>query len=129
MKYTKEEYQAELEKIREITCLGEAIDQYMRPFLEKLHDGLEVGDGVTINMWTDSHACTVIKRTPKTLTCRRDHAIRTDDYGMSDCQSYRYEPDENGAEYTAHWSKKNGCFMWCGKPISVGRHEYYDFSF
>lgn len=129
MKCPIEEYREELRKIREITCSGEAIDEYMRPFLEKLHDGLEVGDGVTINFYSDSHACTVTKRTPKTLTCRRDRAIRTDHNGMSDCQSYRYERDENGATYKAYWSKKFGCFCWCGKPISVGRHEYYDYSF
>lgn len=58
----------------------------------------EAGMGATILMWTDRHACTIVavSEDRKTLWVREDKAIRTDDHGMSDAQSYRYEPDENG---------------------------------
>ena len=36
---------------------------------------LKEGDGATVCYYTDRHACTVIKRTPKTLTLRQDKAI------------------------------------------------------
>ena len=133
MKYSESEYKAELQKARLVTSNGSKIDEMMRPFLVKLHQGIEIGDGVTINLYSDSHACTVIGRTPKTVTCRRDLAIRTDNLGFSDCQRYKYEPDEHGTVYTARWSEKRGCFIFGGskdgKLISIGRHEYYDFSF
>ncbi len=128
-KFTIDDYRRELELAHRQTCRGEVIDKIMRPFLIRLHQDLEVGDGVTVNLYSDSHAGTVIKRTKRTVTIRRDNAIRTDDNGMSDSQQYRYEPDPNGTVYKAYWSEKRGCFMWGRKPISVGRYEYYDYSF
>ena len=35
---------------------------------------VQVGDGVTICYWSDRHAATVIKKTPLSLTVRRDKA-------------------------------------------------------
>ncbi|MCQ2437554.1 MAG: hypothetical protein MJ099_04075 [Clostridia bacterium] len=129
MKYSMEEYRKELDKAHEITCLRDAIDEIMASYREKLYQGLEVGDGVTVHLWSDAHAGTIIRRTKSTLWIRRDRAIRTDNYGMSDCQDYRYEPDENGQIFVAHWSRKYKCFIWQDKTVSVGRHEYYDYSF
>ena len=37
-----------------------------------------VGMGCTVLSWTDRHAATVIKVTPKTITVQRDKATRTD---------------------------------------------------
>lgn len=120
MKYSLEEFHAEYEKVRMYTCDGNAIHELMYPYRVKLHEGLEVGDGVTINAWSDCYACTVVRRTAKTLVAQRDIAIRTDKNGMSDCQSYRYQRDEHGTLYTCHWSNKHGCFMWGGAKDGKG---------
>ena len=133
VKYSVEEYKEELEKAHRQTCRSDRIDEIMRPFRIKLQQGLEVGDGATVNLYSDSHAGTIIRRTEKSLWIQRDEATRIDSNGMSDCQEYSYKPDPNGTVYHARWSEKYGCFMWGGfkdgKPISVGRHEYYDYSF
>lgn len=68
---------------------------------------VKVGDGVTINLWSDRHAATVIKVTAKTVTVRRDKATLNPDFKpefipggfAAHCtnqseQSYTYEPDE-----------------------------------
>lgn len=133
MKYPIEEFKKELEKAHRQTCMADTISEIMRPYRIKLNQGLEVGDGVTVNLYSDSHAGTIVRRTKNTLHIQRDLAIRTDNNGMSDCQEYRYERDPNGSIYKANWSEKFGCFIFGGfkdgKSISVGRHEYYDFCF
>lgn len=132
-KFTIDDYKVELEKAHRQTCRGEEIDKIMRPFRIRLHQELRVGDGVTVNLYSDSHAGTIIRRTRCSLWIQRDAAFRIDKNGMSDCQDYRYERDPNGTVYQARWSEKWGCFIYGGhkdgKPISVGRHEYYDYSF
>lgn len=99
--------------------------------LTKLHKAVKVGDGITLLLYSDSNAYTIIKRTEKTLTIQRDRAIRTDKNGMSDCQSYRYEPNKNGAIKTIHWSNKHQ--RWNApqgyRGIWLGRHEYFDYTF
>ncbi len=106
---------------------------------------LDVGDGCTLHLWTDSYACTVIRKTEKTITIRRDKAIRSPDFKPeweaggfaahcvnNDDQSYTYERDENGETFVCRWSEKEGRFR-CGSDgsmkVSVGRHEYYDYNF
>lgn len=103
----------------------------------------KVGDGATINLWSDSHACTIIKVTKSTVTVRRDKAIRDPEFkpewiigGFSaHCtnqneQQWTYEPDPDGEVSTFHWSRKYGSF---GQPgnlrLSRGRHEFYDYNF
>jgi len=129
MKYSVDEYKQRLEKAHRITCDGNAIDKMMKPYRAQLYQGIEVGDGVTLNLYSDSHAATVVRRTDKSLFVKRDTAIRTDGLGMSDVQEYRYERDNDAPEERCIWSEKRGCFMWCGKTVSVGRHEYYDYTF
>lgn len=103
---------------------------------------LGVGDGVTYHLWSDSHACTVIKRTPKTITIQRDKAILSPDFkpewipgGFAahctnqDEQSYTYERDPGGETVTARWSEKRGGFVYLDKIVSLGRHEFYDYNF
>lgn len=104
---------------------------------------VKVGDGVTINLWSDRHAATVIKVTAKTVTVRRDKATLNPDFKpefiaggfAAHCtnqseQSYTYEPDEKGEVTTFHWSDK---FQRYGQPgnltLSKGRHEFYDYNF
>ena len=104
---------------------------------------VKVGDGVTINLWSDRHAATVIKVTAKTVTVCRDKATLNPDFKpeftpggfAAHCtnqseQSYTYEPDEKGEVRTFHWSDK---FQRYGQPgnltLSKGRHEFYDYNF
>ena len=53
----------------------------------------KVGMGATILCWSDRHAATIVKVTKATIHVRRDKAIRTDKNGMSEIQTYTYEPD------------------------------------
>lgn len=104
---------------------------------------IQVGDGVTVNLWSDRYAATVIKVTKSSVTVRRDKAILNSDFkpewipgGFAahctnqDEQTYTYEPDENGTEYTFRWSRK---YQRYGQPgnltLSKGRHEFYDYNF
>lgn len=104
---------------------------------------IEVGDGVTVNLYTDRHAATVIKKTATTVTVRRDKAILDPNFKpewvvggfAGHCtnqeeQSYTYEEDPEGCVYTFRWSNKYGRY---GQPndltLSKGRHEFYDYNF
>ena len=92
----------------------------------------KVGDGATINMYTDRKAGTIIEVcTPKKIRVQLDNATRTDNLGMSDSQDYSYERDANGPVYT-FTQRKNG--MWIESKGSNGltigvRRQYHDFSF
>lgn len=98
----------------------------------------EVGMGATVTMYTDRKAYTVIevRHNGKMVVVRRDTATRTDTNGMSDCQSYRYEPNENGRIET-FTLRKNGRWLQVGESMrSYGcaliigtRDEYHDYSF
>jgi len=102
---------------------------------------IEVGDGVTLHLWSDRHACTVIAKTKTTITIRRDKAIRNPDFrpvyeGLccinQDEQEYTYEPDPNGEVIRCRWSEKRGRYQTGSDGsmgISRGRHEYYDYNF
>lgn len=57
---------------------------------------IEKGTYVTEYLWSDRHAYEVVKVVDqKHVFIRRLKAIRTDNWGMSDAQNYRYESDEN----------------------------------
>lgn len=114
------------------------LDNLMR----QAHEEIKEGDGITINLWSDSHAYTVIKRTPSTITVQRDKAILDKNFkpewiagGFAghctnqDEQSYIYERNEKGEVLTLRYSKKYGRFMYLEKSISIGRHEFYDYNF
>ncbi len=104
---------------------------------------IQVGDGVTVNLWSDRYAATVIKVTKSSVTVRRDKATLNPDFKpefipggfVAHCtnqeeQSYTYEPDESGTVYTFRWSNK---YQRYGQPgnlsLSKGRHEFYDYNF
>lgn len=97
----------------------------------------EVGMGATELLWTDRHAGTITYVSPsgKMLKWRRDKAIRTDSHGMSDCQSYRYEPNPDAAEYTytlrkdGRWVRKGAPMRGSGSLLIGSRSEHYDYSF
>lgn len=124
---------------------SEKIDELKFCIAREKNREIEVGDGVTICLWSDSHAGTVIKRTKTTLTVQRDKAIRDPNFKPewipggfsaictnSEEQSYTYERDPKGEIYMCHWSEKHGRFQ-SGSDGSIrvarGRHEYYDYNF
>lgn len=92
-----------------------------------------VGMGATILEWSDRVACTVIavNKSGTRITIQEDTAIRTDNNGMSDAQSYRYEANPNGPKHTAS-KRKDGRWRLAGgrTVVMVGdRRHYHDFSF
>lgn len=89
----------------------------------------QVGGGASLCWWSDRTACTIIKKTAKTITIQADRAQRTDDNGMSESQTYTYTADPEGSTYVCRWSDKRNRYIWNGQAIINGRHEYYDYSF
>lgn len=90
-----------------------------------------IGDGATMLMWTDRHACTITHVSPsgKTLTVQEDRAIRVDDNGQSEMQTYRFERNYSGAIHHVRLCK-DGRWRSKGTPFAVGlRSEYRDPSF
>ena len=103
---------------------------------------VKVGDGVTYHLWSDAQACTVIKRTAKSITIQEDEAILDPNFKpeiipggfAGHCvnqneQTYTYKANPNGMIIVARWSDKYGAFMYCGKRITNGRHQFYDYNF
>ena len=94
----------------------------------------EVGEGATLLMWTDRHACTVYEADEKHLLIREDHVDRVDKNGMSESQEYVYTPNPDGvlSIFKPKLNKKTGQKTWHSKAggILLGtRQHYYDFSF
>lgn len=114
--------------------IEEAYDLYFK-------ENAKVGDGVTVHLYSDAHAYTIIKRTANTLTLRRCKATIAKDWkpefipgGFSAIcvndseQRWQYEEDEDGKIVKANWSKHgfrvDGCLY-----VTFGRHEHYDYNF
>jgi hypothetical protein len=115
------------------------------------NDVPKTGDGATIIHYSDRTAATVIDvGTYRNATCiaiQEDHAIRTDNNGMSDCQSYEFKRNFEGAIHQVRWRKeaKNRKAGWYtfeiiptekgnrtawGNRVSFGfRERYFDYSF
>ena len=117
-------------------------DAMLDALTEQAHRELAVGDGVTIRLYSDHEAYTVIKRTPGTITIQRDKVTLDPDFkpqwipgGFSaictnaDDQRWIYERNTDGSTLTLRFSKKHGRFMYLGKAILIGRSEYYDYNF
>ena len=112
---------------------------------KELNREIEVGDGATLHLWSDAHACTVIARTATTLTLQRDKAILDPNFkpewiagGFAghctnpEDQTYPYEPDPSGEIYKCRWSEKYGRWQHGSDgsmKITRGRHEFYDYNF
>ena len=103
--------------------------------LEHLHrngdrEAGAVGDPATILCYSDSHAATIIKRTPCTITVQRDKAIVVDKSRWPDLV-YEYERDLDGPTKTFHWSGRHGWQQGsAGNRLLVGvRREYRDPTF
>lgn len=97
----------------------------------------EVGMGATELCWSDRHAYTIVEiKSPKRIIVQQDHAKRTDNNGMSECQSYEFTPNPDAAKIELSL-RKNGRWMPVGQGLKSGgssfligsRQEYYDYSF
>lgn len=124
-----------------LEILKERIKEYDNTHLTPAN--AKVGDGATVNLWSDRHACTIIKVTKNTVTVQRDTANLNPDFKpefipggfAGHCtnqneQSYTYERDEQGEVTTIHWSEKYQRYGRPGFPtLSKGRHEFYDYNF
>lgn len=99
-----------------------------------------VGMGATILMWSDRHAATIRlidhfktgarAGQVKAVWVTEDQAIRIDNNGMSENQTYEYLPQADGP-YKKFTLRKNGRFVDSGgTTLAVGyRNEYHDYSF
>lgn len=98
-----------------------------------------VGEGATELMWTDRHAYFVnsVSEDQKRCVIEKAKPIRTDDNGMSEAQSYRFERTGYETELRFKWGKwrYRGKDAWNNNkwyPINIQfgyMDEYYDFSF
>ena len=93
-----------------------------------------VGDGATICLWTDRHACTIVSVNGKRIGVKRDRASRIDSNGLSDAQDYSYHRDHNAPVQWFSWREKRREWIEVGTSngnrLSLGkRKEYHDFSF
>lgn len=122
------------------------MSEYSGSLINNLYAGAgnpepEVGMGATRLCWTDRHACTIIEVTRNqagvatAVRTRADKVVRVDTNGVSDAQSYRYEPgDQPGS--TIYTRRRNGCWVRKGDSMKGGerlligkRDHYYDHSF
>lgn len=96
-----------------------------------------VGMGATRTFWTDRRAGTIVKvsASGKSVEWTDDIAVRTDEHGMSDSQSYSYttDPDASPITFTL---RKNGKWVLLGESINGGsrliigiRDTHFDYSF
>jgi hypothetical protein len=105
---------------------------------------VKVGDGVTMHMYSDAHAGTIVKVTKTSVTVQRDKAKMDPNFkpefevgGFAghctnqDKQVYTYEQDPNGQTTTFRWSAKYGQFRngKMGTSLTKGRREFYDYNF
>ncbi len=95
----------------------------------------EVGMGATEYLWSDRNPFTVIEViSPRKIVVQADIATRTDNNGMSDCQSYEFTPDHNGRKRTLTL-RKNGKWIPQGEGLKgttfgIGkRSKYHDYTF
>ena len=105
-------------------------------------DELNIGDGVTLNYYSDEKPATVIEIDPKGkwIKVQMDIAKRIDKNGMSDCQEYEYFRDENGyirtfyktriKDYTLFTDTGRSTYDSYGIYLSLKvRRKYFDYTF
>ena len=90
----------------------------------------EVGMGATILAWSDRHAATIVKVTKTQVHVQRDKVIRVDTNGMSEMQTYRYEPDPEASVEVFRLTKKGYRATGGGFALRIGdRQHYHDYNF
>ena len=104
---------------------------------------IKVGDGVTVHLYSDAHAATVIKVTACSVTVQYDKATLDPNFkpewiagGFAahctnqDEQTYTYERNPKGRIETYRWSNRYGSYGTPGNlRLTKGRHEFYDYNF
>lgn len=117
---------------------------------------LNVGDGVSVSVWSDVEAYTIIKKTPKTIVLRSDNAVLVNREDLvfhaggfaAHCenqhdQRYTYEPDPEGFEVKItlrrwtdedgnerrKWKKVGNQTFQQGGNAYAGRRKFHDFNF
>lgn len=132
-----------------------------RPYTKETEDldSAKVGDGATVNCYSDRQACTIVKRTDKKIWVQRDNAKLLNGLksGESDAlhfspggfcghtsgtQRYSYTPNPDASivcysrrEWTNEYDRKTRVRYVRvgekrdGQTISAGRHEHYDYNF
>lgn len=105
---------------------------------------VEVGMGVTIPLYTDAIAYTVIKvsKSKKQITIQRDIATLSKDFKpefiaggfAGHCtnqseQTYTYERNEDGETYVFRWSEKQQRYVYKHLRLIRGRHQFKDYNF
>jgi hypothetical protein len=103
---------------------------------------MKIGDGATIQMYSDRRAATIIKISPsgKTIAIQEDHAellnrneLKINPGGFSaniqGGQKYSFKPDIYGTIRRAR-KRKDGKWYSQGNRIIIGeRQHFYDFNF
>lgn len=105
-------------------------------------DELNIGDGVTLNYYSDEKPATVVEIDPKGkwIKVQMDIAKRIDKNGMSDCQEYEYFRDENGyirtfyktrmKDYTLFTDTGRSTYNSYGIYLRLKvRRKYFDYTF
>ena len=117
---------------------------------------LSIGDGVSVCLWTDAEAYTIIAKTAKTITLQQDKATLSPDWKpeftvggfAGHCvnqneQTYTYERDPNGHKIkisARSWPDDEGGrrFKWKKQGVAtgdlggnawVGRRKFHDYNF
>ena len=107
-----------------------------------IDDELNIGDGVTLNYYSDEKPATVVEidSKGKWIKVQMDKAIRTDNNGMSDSQSYKFERDEKGyirtfyktrrKDYTLFTDTGRSTYNSYGIYLTLkDRSAYFDYTF
>jgi hypothetical protein len=98
-----------------------------------------IGDGVTVSVWTDCDAYTVIKRTATTMTLQEDKATMSPNFKpefvaggfAGHCinqgdQAYTYEPNLTGSKIKVslrRWTDEEGNERRLWKKVGTGKFE------
>jgi hypothetical protein len=117
---------------------------------------LNIGDGVSVSLWSDVDACTIVRKTPTTLTLRVDNAklLNRDELRfitggfIAHCenqeeQRYEYTPNPDGYEFKIslrrwadeegnerrHWKRAGVKTFEQGGNAYAGRRAFRDFNF
>lgn len=86
-----------------------------------VEDELKVGDGVTVNYYSDQEPYTVINIDPKGrwIDIQKDHAVRID----PNRQSYKFERDPNGRIQRFYKTRRKDFTLF----TDTGRYTYNEY--
>jgi hypothetical protein len=117
---------------------------------------LTIGDGVTVSLWTDCEAYTIIKQTPTTMTLQLDKATLSPEFQpeiipggfAGHCvnqqdQTYTYERDADGrtikislrrwkdeeGNERRKWKRTGSGTFEAGNNAYAGRRKFHDYNF